>query len=380
MESTVDLYGRYARLCADDPVHQTARGVWLLTRYDDVCAALRDPRLGRQGIIDSIAPPDGRRPLAYPMRFQDPPGYIRLRNLVGKVFTHDLVDGLRSRIERIVDGLLDSARRAGGMEVIADFGLTLAVQVILDLLGVPVADHERFRGWSRDMTQSLDAAAGAASARGAAAQSAIDDYFGALIAERRQRPRDDLITALLAAGRDGDGLRDAELLDICGLLFVAGHLTAVDLIGNGVLNLLLHRSELCRLRREPGLVAAAVEELLRFESPVQRVGRMANADVALRGKLIPKGAVVFAVLGAANRDPAHYDAPDCLDLGRRHSRPVAFGHGVHACIGAALARLEGQIAIGTLVARLPQLALVDETPQWRESADTRGLRELRVAL
>jgi pimeloyl-[acyl-carrier protein] synthase len=380
MELKADLYRYYARLRAEDPVHETARGVWLLTRYDDVCAALRDPRLGRKGIIESIARQNGaREPSACPMRFQDPPRYTELRNLIGKVFNPGLLDGMRPRIQQIVDGLLGAARDAGGMDLVAGLGLAVSVQVILELLGVPAADHEQFCAWSHDMTQSLDAAAGAeVSARGAAAQQAIDDYFRALVAERRRCPRHDLVSALIAAEHGGKRLYDAELLDICGLLFVAGHATAVDLIGNGVLSLLLQPSELRRLRDEPGLLASAVEELLRYESPVQRVGRVANTEVELRGKLIPKGAVVFAVLGAANRDPALYGEPDRLDLARRHNRHVAFGYGARTCIGAALARLEGQIAIGTLLTRLPTLALTGDLPQWRDSHDTRGLRQLRV--
>jgi len=379
MEAAAEFYRHYARLRAEDPVHESRRGVWLLTRYDDVSAALRDARFGRKGFLELMAPQNGESKTS-PMRFQDPPGHTRLRNLIGKVFSHELVGSLRPRIQHIVDDLLDLARDTGGMDLIAGLGLTLSVRMILELLGVPAADHERFAQWSRDMTQSLDAAAGSdASARGIAAQQAIDEYFRGLIAERRQCPRTDLTTRLIAAEHDGDVLQESELLDICGLLFVAGHATAVDLIGNGVLNLLLHPSELRRLRQEPGLLAQAVEELLRYDSPVQRVGRMANTDVELRGKLIPKGAVVFPMLGAANRDPAQYVEPERLDLARRPNRHLAFGYGAHACIGAALARLEGQIAIGTLVRRSPKLALVDDVPRWRNSSETRGLKELPVA-
>jgi cytochrome P450 len=378
MDSAAELYRHYAKLRAEDPVHESTRSVWLLTRYNDVSAALRDPRFGRKGFLDLIAPPNSE-PKILPMRFQDAPGHTRLRNLVSNVFTHDLVGSLRPRIQRIVDDLLDRARNAGGMDLIAGLGLTLSVQVILELLGVPAADHEPFARWSRDMSESLDVAAGShASARGNAAQQAITEYFRGLIAERRQRPRTDLVSRLIAAEHDCDVLQESELLDICGLLFVAGHATTVDLIGNSVFNLLLHPSELRRLRDEPGLLAQAVEELLRYDSPVQRVGRMANEDVELRGKLIPKCAVVFPMLGAANRDPAQYAEPDRLVLTRRHNRHLAFGYGAHACIGASLARLEGQIAIETLVRRLPKLALVDDTSQWRNSTETRGLKELPV--
>ena len=313
------------------------------------------------------------------MRFQDPPGHTRLRNLVGKIFTHSLVDSLRPHIQRIVNNLLDSAWNVGRMDLIAGLGLPLSVRVILDLLGVPTADHERFLQWSRDMTQGLDAAAASdAFANGIAAQQAIDEYFFNLIATRRKYPQTDLISGLIAAGQEGKVLRESELLDICGLLFVAGHATTVDLIGNSVFNLLLHPSELRRLREEPGLLGQAVEELLRYESPVQRIGRIANTEVEIRGKRIPKGALVSAMLGAANHDPAEYAGPERLDITRRHNRHLAFGDGAHVCIGARLARLEGRIAIGTLLRRLPKLTLVNETPEWRNSTETRGLKELQV--
>jgi pimeloyl-[acyl-carrier protein] synthase len=380
MELMADPYLHYASLRAEDPVHENSRGVWLLTRYDDVHSVLRDPRFGRKGFLELIAPQNGEsEALGSPMQFQDPPGHTRLRNLVGKVFTHSLVDSLRPRIQRIVDNFLDIARNVGRMDLIAGLGLTLSVRVILELLGVPAADHGRFQQWSRDMTQSLDAAADSdAFAHGIAAQQAIAEYFRNLIAERRKCPRTDLVTGLIAAEHEGKVLHKSELLDICGLLFVAGHATTVNLIGNGVLSLLLHPSELRRLREEPGLLAQAVEELLRYESPVQRVGRVANTDVQIRGKLITKGAVVSAMLGAANRDPAQYAQPERLDITRRHNRHLAFGHGAHVCIGASLARLEGQIAIGTLVRRLPKLALVNDAPEWRNSTETRGLKGLQV--
>lgn len=364
----------------NDPVQQNAQGLWELTRYDDVCAALRDPRFGRKGFLELMMPQNrGSETLGSPLQFQDPPGHTRLRNLIGKVFTPGLVASLRPRIERIVDDLLDSACDGGGMDLIAGFGLMLSVQVILELLGVPAADHQRFRQWSRELTESVDTAvASAAFARGIAVQQAIAEYFRDLIAERRKCPRADLVTGLMAVEHEGEALHESELLDICGLLFLAGHATTVNLIGNGLLSLLLHPVELRRLREEPGLLVQAVEELLRYESPVQRVGRMANADVEIRGRIIPEGAVVSAMLGAANRDPAQFTQPEVFDVRRRHNRHLAFGHGAHVCIGASLARLEGQIAIGTLVTRLPKLALANDTPKWRNCAETRGLRELQV--
>jgi cytochrome P450 len=216
---TADPYLHYASLRAEDPVHVNSRGVWLLTRYDDVCSVLRDPRFGRKGFLELIAPRNGESDaLGSPMRFQDPPGHTRLRNLVGKICTHSLVDSLRPYIQRIVNNLLDSAWNVGRMDLIASL-LPLSVRVILDLLGVPTADHERFLQWSRDMTQGLGAAAGSdAFADGIAAQQAIDEYFFDLIATRRKYPQTDFVTGLIAAEQEGETLRESELLDICGLL------------------------------------------------------------------------------------------------------------------------------------------------------------------
>jgi cytochrome P450 len=376
-----DLYAGYGELRARDPIHETARGVWLLTRYHDVCSVLHDPRFGRSGFIEMIAPRiHAAETFASPMRFQDPPGYTRLRGLVGKVFTSSLVHGLRPRIQRVVDELLDGHLRAGGMDVIGDFGLPLSVQVILELLGVPGRDRERFQQWSRDMTESVgEATSGSdAAARGIAAQQAVIDYFRVLIERRRKHPRADVVTRLIAAELSGDKLREFELLDICGLLFFAGHATTVNLIANALFCLLIRPAELSQLRRNPGLLAHAVEEVLRYESPIQRIGRMASTDVELRGRVIPKGAVVSAMLGAANRDPEQFAEPDRLDISRRPNAHMAFGHGAHICMGAPLARLEAKIAIGTMLRRLPSLALDEDWPQWRDSVETRALRHLRV--
>lgn len=365
---------------SQDSAPGSPRRIWRLTRYDDVCSVLRDPAFGRAEFLELIAP-GNREPLApgLSMRFQDPPAHTRLRNLVGKVFTHARVGALRPRVQRIVDELLYASRDAGRMDVVASFGLAVSLRVILELLGVRAADHEQFREWSRAVTQSMDAAIGADGiGRAAAAQKAMAEYFRDLIDDRRSSPRSDLLTGLMAAEHEGEHLTEPEIADLCVLLFVAGHTTTVDLIGNGVLNLLLHPSELRRLREEPGLIAQAVEELLRHESPVQHVGRISNREIEIGGARLPKGAVVLLMLGAANRDPARYDRPERLDIGRRGNH-LAFGHGARACIGASLARLEGQIAIGTLISRLPSLALVDSAQKWRNSTETKGLKELQVA-
>ncbi len=373
------LYQHYASLRTHDPVKESARGVWLLTRYNDVYSVLRDRRVGRNGFLELSGPrKGGAEGPEGPMQFQDPPAHTRLRNLVSRVLGQSLGEGVRAHVQDVVDKLLNGIRDAGRMDVIADFGWPLSLRIIIDLLGVPDTDYQRFEQWSRIVTRGMDEAGADAISRGVETEQAIGEYFRDLIAERRKLPRNDIVSGLIAAARIEDGWRESELLDICGLLFVAGHATMVNLIGNGLLNLLLHPAELRRLREEPGLIAQAVEELLRFESPVQRVGRVVTEGFEIRGKAMPKGAVICAMLGAANRDTEQFALPERLDIMRTHNRHLAFGLGAHGCIGAPLARLEGQIAIGTIIRDFPNLALVIERVEWREHTETRGLKELQV--
>jgi cytochrome P450 len=247
---------------------------------------------------------------------------------------------------------------------------------------VPVADRARFRQWSLDIARGLDTGSAplgsSAFARGVAAHDGVADCFRGLIAERRKHPQDDLLTRLIAAEDVGGILTESELRDICGLLFTAGHETTVNLIGNGVLALLRYPTELRKLHDNPGLLPSAVEELLRYDSPVQRAGRVANTDVEIGCRKIPKGAVVSAILGAANRDPARFPEPGRLDIARHDNRHLAFGWGDRFCLGASLACVEAQIAIDTLLRRLPKLELAKDPPEWRNSPETRALKELQV--
>jgi cytochrome P450 len=376
-----DPYPYYSRLREEDPVHVTSRGIWILTRYDEVASVLRDPRFGRQGFRDLLRSglPDSQDTVATSMQFQDPPGHTRLRCLIGKAFTLNLVQNLRPHIQQIVDELLDRVRDAHTIDLISDFAFPLPVNVITELLGVTIADRALFHHWSLDLARDMDNQSVApAFEHTAEIHRAIANYFRGAIAERRQHPRDDFLTKLMATEENGSRLTEFELLDICGLLFIAGHQTTVNLIGNGILALLLHPSDLRALRDEPGLLSSAVEEMLRYDSPVQRVARMARANVEIGGKTIPKGAVVLALLGAANRDPVRFTEPDRLDVTRRDNRHLAFGSGDRFCLGAALARLEGQIAINTLLRRLPSLELTNRPRVWRLSTETRGLMELPV--
>jgi cytochrome P450 len=378
-------YPFYRALREEDPVHQSPLGFWVCTRYDDAVMILRDPRFGREGMAKRM---EARLGLtqdtsrARDMLFQDPPDHTRLRALVSRAFTPRVVEVMRPHIQEIVDGLLDRVDGARAMDVIEDLAYPLPVTVICEMLGVPAADQDIFKSWSTDIARSLDAAILPADSdaipRGRDARLGLADYFRSLIATRRKDPKPDLLSALIAAEEEGNKLSEGELVSTCMLLLIAGHETTVNLIGNGLLALLQHPDQLRALRDDPGLIQTGVEELLRFDGPVQRTGRMTTAEVEIGDKRIPRDSVVVSVIGAANRDPKQFADPDRLDVSRRDNRHIAFGFGIHFCLGAPLARLEGQIALGTLLRRMPKLALVSDVPEWRESSTLRGLKSLPV--
>jgi len=382
-----DPYPMYHRLRAEDPVHRSPLGFWVLTRYADVIAMLRDPRLTKEPIAAFVAarfgmavPPPG---LGLSMLDRDPPDHTRLRGLVSKAFTPRALEALRPGIQQIVNGLLDAVERRGSMDLIEEFAYPLPVRVICEMLGVPVRDHERFKQWGLDIARGLDAIMlppdSEVGKRSITGRRALADYFRELIAERRAAPREDMLSALIAAEEAGDKLNEEELLATSILLLVAGHETTVNLIGNGTLALLRHPAELRKLRERPALIATAVEELLRFDGPVQRTARIPSEDITLGGQTIGKGEMVMPFLGAANRDPVQFPDPDRLDITRADNRHIAFGMGIHFCLGAPLARMEGQIAINTLLARLPRLALATDRPRFRQSLTLRGLETLPVS-
>ncbi len=382
-ETIEDPYSLYHRLRAEDPVHRTPSGIWVLSRYDDVALVLRDARFGRRGFQELISARFGGPGFARSMLLQDPPDHTRLRTLVSKAFTPRAIEGLRGRIESMVEALLDAAVDRGEMDLIADLAYPLPASVICEMLGVPLQDRDHLREWSAEIARSLDAVIVAdpdVIARANAAGVAIRDYFERLVTERRRAPRADILSGLIAAEEAGDRLSTDELFATVILLFLAGHETTANLIGNGMLALLRHPAELGRLRDDPALIESAVEELLRYDSPVQRVSRLTTADVVIGDRTIPSGSLAIALLAAANRDPAYFPDPDRLDVARRDNRHLAFGSGIHFCLGAPLARLEGRVVFAALLRRCPHLALATDRVEWRQTFALRALNSLPLRL
>jgi len=383
-ELIADPYPFYARLRAAGPTYFQPASTWIVSRYADVQLVLRDPRFGRfsGGQREEVL---GAGPLVESfnrwMLFQNPPDHTRLRALVTRAFTPRAVEALRGEIQRIVDELLDRVQGARAMDLIADVAYPLPVLVICALLGVPTEDRDRFHGWSAGLARSLDAFGTPEPdiiARGNEAAAASTAYFRELVGARG-KARDDLLSGLIASEEQGDKLSEDELLATCVLLFFAGHETTVNLIGNGMLALLRHPDQLARLRADPSLIQSAVEELLRYDGPVQRTGRLGLEDAEVGGQRVQAGESVTAFLGAANRDPVQFADPDRLDVARSNNHHLAFGGGIHYCVGASLARLEAQIAINTLLHRLPGLRLQTAVVAWRQTAVLRGLQALPVA-
>src|SRR5262245_14286933 len=309
----------------------------------------------------------------------DVPHHTRLRGLVHLAFTPRLVEQMRGRIASLADELLDRAVARGGMDLIADYALPIPLTVISEMLGIPTQDQLRFHRWSSTI---VAATAGPNLFQVVPAIWSFVRYLRKMIAAKRERPADDLISALAAAEEAGDTLRDDELVAMVFLLVVAGHETTVNLIGNGTLALLQFPDQLERLRTDPGLDATAVEELLRFHSPIEvSTERYAKEPLDVAGVTIPTGSLVYGVIASANRDETQFDEPERLDLGREKNRHLAFGQGIHYCLGAPLARLEGQIAIRKLLDRIPglRLAVPETSLQWRPGLNIRGLERLPVA-
>lgn len=391
-EFRLDPYPFYRQLQSKSPVyfHPVMRS-WILSRHADVVAVLQDPRFSvdrqQSTLFRRLQPFRGRRAdfveaVNSSLLMKDPPDHTRLRRLVSKAFTPSVVEALRPRVQAIVDELLDVVAPRREMDLIHDLAYPLPVIVIAEMLGIPTADRDKLKDWSDTLAVLVDplsAAPGHGLPEAEVAYLELTEYLHDVFEQRRRQPRQDLISALVAVEEQGQKLSETELLALCALILGAGHETTTNLLGNAVLALLRNPDERQRLQHDPALIGNAVEELLRYDSPVQLTDRVATADCEIAGQRVRRGTMVALLLGAANRDAAEFADPDRLDLSRQNNHHVAFGHGPHFCLGAALARLEAQIALPTLLRRFPNLDGERQPKEWKPSIVLRGPLHLRLA-
>lgn len=385
-------YPQFAQLREHDPVHLTPFGVWYVTRYADVVRLLRDPNLSvddakakptvLSAMADEVLGGERNKDRLQSMLDRDPPDHTRLRRLVSRAFTPRRIGELQIRIQQLVDAKLDAGADGGRMELVGDLAFPLPFEVISEMLGLPETDRNQIREWSGIVVRGLEPVADpelllAIEAAGANLSALVSE----IIAWKRQHPDDRILTHLIDAEDGGEVLSDEELVAQVLLLFVAGHETTVNLIGNATLALLRHPEQLALLRQEPQLIAGAVDEFLRFDSPVQMTRRITTGDLELHGRTIEGGSFVVAALASANRDEAHFGpSAGTLDLRRPQANEhLAFGGGVHYCLGAALARMEAQVAVGSLVSRFPALAPAGD-PVRNGRINLRGLERFELAL
>ncbi len=378
-----DPYPFYHRYRAEDSIHwagppdHDGAGIWFLFRYTDVMAALRNPNLVRDRTIQPHDPLGAA--LANWMLFRNPPDHTRLRSLVNKAFTRRMAERLQPAIQNTADFLLDKVQADGEMDLMLHYASPLPLITIAELLGIPSTDREQLRNWTMDLTRGIDIGP-TPDVLERATQSTLEliDYLRTIVAQRRRARKDDLISALIAAEEDGDKLSEDEMLSMCVLLLGAGHETTINLIGNGTLALLDYPDQWTRLRDDAACTEGAVEELLRYDCPVQMTFRQAVESFELGGHVVRKSEVVAILLGAANRDPEQFPDPDRLDLTRAAAMHGAFGMGIHFCLGSHLARLEAHIAFRTLARRMPGMTLLPRPVERRDGTTFRGLKSLFI--
>lgn len=354
-------------------------GAWLLSGYDDIMTSSQRPEtfanVGRMSALLRHLPDETwsvlgplRQHFSSGLMHTDPPDHTRLRNLVSKAFTPRVVEGMHTRIQEVVDRLLDAVQRDAQMDLISDLAFPLPAIVISELLGIPVEDRDQFRSWAKAITsfQGTGRAKADVTLRSQESLLELRQYFGEIFAQRRKEPGDDLISGLVTAEEKGDKLNEAELVSTCTSLLLAGHETTTCLIANGLLTLLRFPDQLDDLQANPALLTSAVDEILRYETPLQRIHKLVAQEVKVRGTTIKKGQIVMLMYGAAHRDGEYFPDPDRFDIRRNGNRNFAFGHGIHFCLGAPLARLEGEIAIRTVLERLPNLRLESKTVDWAD--------------
>lgn len=378
-------YPLFHRLRADDPVHYSPFiGGWVLTRYANAIACLRDHRFSRVAFLDTMRAKFGEQPIlqlqAGELAFNDPPIHTALRGLIAKAFSPGAIEAARPAIAARVEEALDRLHGAGRMDVIADFAYPLPADAISAMLGVPREDWNRLRGFVDGVIVSRGIVRTPAMiAEGDRSAREFLDYLRQLVKERRARPSNDLLSATIAAEERGRRLTDEEVVTMAEQLFTAGHGTTRNLIGSAILALLQNPMELEKLRDSPDLIESAIEEVLRFESPTQAPNpQVATADLEIGGRKIAKGDVVTVLIGATNRDPAKFPDPDRFDIARIDGEHLAFSHGTHYCLGASLARLQAQVAVGALIRRKPRLRLATTDLKWKVMGRFRGLESLPV--
>ena len=386
-EVLANPYPLYDRLRSEDPVHwDPFLHTWVVTRYADVVtvlqhfSAVRTPTPEQLTALGLSAMVPLAEVLVRQMLFLDAHAHVRIRNLASSAFTPRRVEALRSHIQEITDHLLDAVQDKGRMDVIAGLANPLPAIVTAEMLGLPTSDWQQLTAWSTDFAEALGNLQHNPDHASRVLQSLeeVCVYFYAAIQEHRKYPRDDLIGALLNAELDGDSLTEEEVVANSIMLMTGGQETTTNLIGNGILTLFRHPDQLEKLRANPSLIPSAIEELLRYESPIQYTSRLAPDDVQVGAKTIRKGQAVFAMMGAANRDPERFPDPDRLDICRQDNRHLAFAWGPHFCFGAPLARLEGQIAFETMLRRMPNLSTEPSPVTWRENLGFRGLTSLPI--
>jgi hypothetical protein len=388
-----DPYPTYERLRSEDPIHWSFLDMWVLTRYRDVKAVLCDPRFRSNPVpkrvkekgkylqhqqkpknLDSLAQTSSKF-----IGFLDPPDHTRLRELFSKAWSFRLGEGLHSEIQEIVDELIDNIRNKGVMDIISDFASPLPVILAGRILGVPDESYEKLHQWSNDLSLLFEPLVSLDEYEYLNQVSLeFTDYFRDLILERQNNPKDDLISTLISAKNQGRKLNEEDLLSLCMMVIVTATGTSQSFLGNSMLALLNHPDQLEKLKREPSIIQSAVEELLRYDSPVQQTFRIATEDVEISGQKIQAGQMVLVSLGAANRDPSKFSDPDRLKLTRRENKHLAFADGIHHCLGAYLSRVEGQIAINTLIQNLPEMKRVEKKTEWRKNMTLRMMKTLPV--
>jgi cytochrome P450 len=373
-----DPHSVYHRLRQEAPVYWCQpRNGWFVTRYADLLETFSRPEVFRNGgrmaallqhlpqaTLDELEPL--RKHFSVGLIHTDPPDHTRLRALVSRAFAPRVLEGMRGRIQALVDELLDRVHRTGRMEFIQDFAFPLPARVVTELLGIPTEDHQRFRRWVTDVV-SFQGPGGATAENALRSQAALLEarhYFRELFELRRREPQDDIVSALVLAEEQGDRLSEPELVSTCTTLLLAGHETTTHLLANGLRALLEHPDQLQKLRDEPELMKNAVEEMLRFEGPFVYMFHLIGSDIELGGQALRRGQMVLQALPAGNRDPAQFPDPDRFDITRPPERNLAFGYGIHYCIGAPLARMEAEIAFQALLDRYPRLRLEAGEPQW----------------